>query len=429
MDNNIPENFCMAPWIHAAHDTSNIRRPCAISRISSHTNFETLEEFKNSNELKNIRQQMMNGKLPTECKNCNPTAIGRTFVSLYKDSFNSKFGNYYKEALSKTSIDGYTTMETRFFDYRFDNTCNFKCRHCAPENSSLLEHEEEKHNLNYKSLKAIIDKNSRYQNLENEILTSADNGTLDELEWAGGESLFSEFHWKIMKYIVEHGKPSNIRASYITNLSIIEFKGIQLLDLLNNFKEVSIHASIESGGLAAEYIRDGLDWETWKNNFRTINNNFKNKSNCQIHAGITLTSFSLPGLRDYLEFLCQENARIAVVNMHNRSNPKNRHLDINSLGMYKKQWLDEYEALIEEYKEKLTEFNYTNLIAAVGILEKQPALDLDSDEIFTLQTSLEWSNKIDVVRKGITALDVIKDYPFMMAWWAKINTACQEPVL
>ena len=41
-------------------------------------------------------------------------------------------------------------------------------------------------------------------------------------------------------------------------------------DLVKNFKNVHIHASLESGGPAAEYIRTGMNWEKWKDNFVKI---------------------------------------------------------------------------------------------------------------------------------------------------------------
>ena len=372
---------------------------------------------------------MLEGVLPKECKSCDTANSSQSFVSLYKNHFNNWYGHLYDEAMANTSEDGHTTMNVRSFDYRFGNVCNYKCRHCEPHNSSSLELEEKKYNIEYEPLTRSINTDIRFKNLEKEILTSAYNGTLEELQWAGGESLFSESHWKIMQEIVKNGDPSKIRVSYITNLSIMQYKGIHLLDLLDNFKEVSIHASIESGGKAAEYIRDGLNWEAWKKNFKKINDAYKNKPGSQnpipsfrIRGGITLTSFSLLGLREYLEFLCQENADLASVNMHNHYNPDNRHLDINSLGEYKTLWLEEYKSLVEEYKDKLTEYNYTNLITAADILENQPTLDLNSDDIYSLKSSIKHSNKIDTIRKGMTALDILHTHPFMQEWWTKLNS-------
>lgn len=424
MSNEIPENFCMAPWIHAMHDTTNARRICCIGLETQSKDLAVLDDFRNSDEVKNIRKQMMTGTLPYECKSCDNSIHSQKFVYLYKDFFNNSYKRYYDEAISKTSEDGHTTMDVKSFDYRFGNICNYKCRHCHPDCSSQIEHEEKKNNfISIKKPSFITDADLvlRYQQLEEEILTSARDGTLEELQWIGGESLFVEAHWRIMKYIVENGDPSKVKVTYITNLSILEFKGIHLLDLLEDFREVMIHASIESGGLAAEYIRDGLDWNTWKTNFKQIHDAWKYKKS-RIAGGITLNTLSLLGLREYLDFLCQENASLASVNLHNKSNPNNLHLDINSLGSYKTQWLKEYRSLVEEYKDRLMTYNYDNLISAAVILESQQALDLNSDDIFLLKDSLIYTHKIDKIRNNIFVSDVIKDYPFMQEWWEKVNS-------
>jgi len=412
----------MAPWIHAMHDAFNLRKLCAVSNCNIPKDFVTLDDFRNSDEIKNVRKQMMAGTLPVECKKCNANDKDRLFVNLYKDSFNRTYGHHYDEAISKTSEDGHTTMGVRMYDYRFGNICNFKCRHCEPNSSSLLEHEVAKHNLTFLRRPSIVkDLNVRYQNLEKEITTSIHNGTLEGLHWSGGEPLFSEQHWRIMQEIVKNGNPSIIEVSYITNLSILEYKGINFLNLLDKFKDVYIHASIESGGLAAEYIRDGLNWEEWKKNYKKINDAWRGQENKRIACGITLNSFSLLGLREYLEFLCEENTMLSGVNLHNHSNPNNRHLDVNSLGSYKTQWLTEYKSLVNEYKDRLFKYNYDSLMAAADILEHQPTLDLDSDEIYTLTKSIWASNKVDKIRKGMVAEDVLKSYPFMLEWWHKIN--------
>ena len=76
---------------------------------------------------------------------------------------------------------------------------------CQPKNF-IPYGEEEKYNIISGEPIVVddVDLNLRYQNLEKEILHSARNGTLEELQWAGGESLFSESHWRIMTDIVKN---------------------------------------------------------------------------------------------------------------------------------------------------------------------------------------------------------------------------------
>jgi hypothetical protein len=428
----IPDNFCLAPWLHAMHDTYNVRKLCCITSSHAITNPTSLEDFKNSDYAKNVRRMMMDGKLPKDCSYCDSSNDKQGHVNYYKDYFNVNYKEYYEEALSKTREDGYTTMDTKSFDYRFGNVCNYKCRHCSSRSSSKIEYEEKQHGIE-RAWKdddvGEVDIDLRHQTLEKELLEAADAGVLGDIQWIGGEPLFSEAHWRVMTHLSENCDCSDIRLLYITNLSILEFKGKKLIDLIKPFKGTYIHASIESGGIAAEYIRTGLNWETWKENFRTIKNSFTD-GDFKICPGITLTAFSLPGLREYLEFLCDEEVHLAGVTMH-KPNANNYHLDIDSLGPYKAQWLSEYRALVEEYKTRLTNsgdqkgYCYSQLIAAADILESQPGLDLDNlsdKERNELKRSVAWANKTDSIRPSPHTNDVIKDYPFMQEWWTKLNS-------
>jgi hypothetical protein len=230
----IPENFCMAPWTHAMHDTHYVRRLCCIAYEpipelrDSHV---TLEDFKNSEYAKKARREMMAGQMPADCAYCDSSASKQGHVEYYKDTFNKWLGKYYEEALSKTDEDGYTTMETKNYDYRFGNVCNFKCRHCSSRASSQIEHEELQHGISpaWETDEINLDTNAKDDLLLQELLEAAKTGNLETIQWIGGEPLFSEHHWKAMNYLNENCDCSNIDLSYITNLSIIEFKGKKLI--------------------------------------------------------------------------------------------------------------------------------------------------------------------------------------------------------
>ena len=426
----------MAPWAHAMHDTHYVRRLCCISSEPPEylrSSFISLEEWKNSDYIKDIRKQMMAGVLPRDCNYCQSNPDKQAHVDLYKDTFNRWLGKHYEEALAKTDTDGYTTMDAKNFDYRFGDICNFKCRHCSSRSSSQIRHEEQQFNITsaWENDRVPVDTNSSDDLLLNELLSAADKGNVQLIQWIGGEPLFSEHHWKAMNYLNDNCDCSNIELSYITNLSIIEFKGKKLVDLVKNFKNVHIHASLESGGPAAEYIRTGMNWEKWKDNFVKIKTSFDNSTanksnvrNFEIVPGITLTTFSLPGLTEFLDLLIENNTELCNVTFH-KPNPNNVHLDIDSLGPYKKMWLDEFLKIVESRRNLLKSRSYLDLIKAHKLLSDQQGFDLDNltnrDFQNQLKRSVAWANKTDAIRKTYAA-DVIKDYPFMQEWWAKLNS-------
>ena len=55
------------------------------------------------------------------------------------------FGKYFDESLAMTHKDGHVDeMKMRYFDIRFSNICNFKCRSCGSEFSSQWALEDKK---------------------------------------------------------------------------------------------------------------------------------------------------------------------------------------------------------------------------------------------------------------------------------------------
>jgi hypothetical protein len=192
-----------------------------------------------------------------------------------------------------------------------------------------------------------------------------------------------------------------------------------------------VHASIESGGPAAEYIRTGLSWEKWKQNFTSVHESFRYKETTEeyehtIKAGITLTTVSLPGMRDFIEFLVEQQANVASATLI-KPNDNNWHLGIDYLGKYRDQWLVEFRKIVEDYKDTLQPYSYFQLTSIGNIIENRPIVDLDNPtehELAKITRSIAWANKTDSIRKSYL-IDVVKDYPFMLEWWATLNSICR----
>jgi len=101
-----------------------------------------------------------------------------------------------------------------------------------------------------------------------------------------------EQHWRYMKRIVELGDGPGLYARYNTNLSRIEYKGTNLYtDILQNIRDWQICASIDGTGAIGEYIRTGLEYNKFIENFRKGCEIATHKR--QMRLDFTLT---LPGL-------------------------------------------------------------------------------------------------------------------------------------
>ena len=285
---NKPDTLCMAPWTHTYLSPQTERRMCCASREPAQ-NFEqyidtkagtgryipvTLEEHWNSEHMRSVRRRMLAGETLPECEVCNDKLLN---TSVYRSYFNQLFGHKYDKVVEQTDADGYTTMLPVSWDYRFSNLCNFKCRMCGDMLSSSWESEQRQHNMinwadpknNWMKpeIKAQIEEFQTTQ-IEAEFAAAVEDHRVEEVYWVGGEPLMYEQHWRYMQRIIELGDGPNVYARYNTNLSRINYRGVNLFrDILSRTRDWQICASLDGTGRIGEYIRTGLKYDSWLENF------------------------------------------------------------------------------------------------------------------------------------------------------------------
>ena len=78
-----------------------------------------------------------------------------------------------------------------------------------------------------------------------------------------------KIHWETMKRIVELGYEDQVHIRYNSNMSRIDYYGMNLFtDILAKYKYWNILASIDGAGEIGEYIRTGLNWSEWMKNMK-----------------------------------------------------------------------------------------------------------------------------------------------------------------
>jgi organic radical activating enzyme len=283
------DTFCMAPWTHTYVSPQGERRMCCASRekstwIKQYIDVEndnksadfiptTIEDHWNSEYMKDIRKRLMAGEEIDQCQVCNHKLLN---LNTYRGYFNNQlFGHKIDEAFEKTDETGYTEMKPISYDYRISNLCNFKCRMCGDQLSSSWESERRQMNNWSPELDPWMTPENRNtlqkftrEVLEKELWAAVKEERIEEIYWVGGEPLMFQIHWDIMKYLVETGQSKKVTIRYNTNLSRTEWRGTKLYDLLPHFKHVNISASIDGTGKIVEYVRDGIKWDKWLQNFK-----------------------------------------------------------------------------------------------------------------------------------------------------------------
>jgi hypothetical protein len=135
---------------------------------------------------------------------------------------------------------------------------------------------------------------SRFQDtqIEAEFSSAVEQHRVEEVYWVGGEPLMYEQHWRYMKRMVELGDGARVYARYNTNLSRVDFRGVNLYsDILDHVRDWQICASLDGTGETGEYIRTGLDYAQFCQNFEQGLKHQRNRR--QMRLDFTLT---LPGM-------------------------------------------------------------------------------------------------------------------------------------
>ena len=307
-----PDTLCMAPWTHTYLSPQTERRMCCASREPAQS-FEqyidtaagtgsytpmTLDQHWNSEHMRSVRRRMMAGETLPECDVCNSRILN---TDVYRSYFNRLFAHKYEAAMAATDATGYTTVKPVSWDYRFSNLCNFKCRMCGDMLSSSWESEQRTHGMvdysnpkNNWMIPVVRNKISKFQDtqIEAEFARAVAEHRVEEIYWVGGEPLMFEQHWRYMKQIVDQGDGHRVYARYNTNLSRVEYQGINLYrDILVHLRDWQVCASLDGTGPTGEYVRTGLDYEQWRKNFAQGLDIATNRR--QMRIDFTLT---LPGL-------------------------------------------------------------------------------------------------------------------------------------
>ena len=305
-------SLCMAPWVHTYLSPQTERRMCCASREPAQ-NFEqyidtaagtgryipiTLDEHWNSPHMMSVRSRMMSGETLPECEVCNDKLLN---TDVYRTYFWQLFKHKYPDIWETTTTAGRTTMQPVSWDYRFSNLCNFKCRTCGDMLSSAWETEQKQHNMvdwsnpkNTWMKSEVRQEISAFQDsqIEAEFAAAVEQHCVEEVYWVGGEPLMYEQHWRYMSRIVELGDGPKVYARYNTNLSRVDYRGVNLYrDILSGLRDWQICASLDGTGAIGEYIRTGLDYDQWLEHFGQAVEIQRNRR--QVRIDFTLT---LPGM-------------------------------------------------------------------------------------------------------------------------------------
>ena len=276
--------FCVAPWLSLYIDPDGTVAPCCTSKAFNigNVNQNSLEYILRSEKIKNVKQNMLDGKKHIACNFCyNQEKINQS-------SLRKGFNNTYLK--KHIDIIPNNEFKLKYLDIRFSNKCNFKCVMCGPELSSRIGNVTI--NLPKQATEWI------YSNLKE----------IEQVYIAGGEPLIMQEHYNFLDKLLLLNK-TDIKLRYNTNLSALKYKSYNPLEYWIKFKNIQIDASIDLSHSKGELIRFGLSWKQFQKNwykmqeFEILHNNIHKKRHSIIRPQITITAITIFYLPEFLEII------------------------------------------------------------------------------------------------------------------------------
>jgi radical SAM protein with 4Fe4S-binding SPASM domain len=257
--------FCILPWVHLHALPGGNVYPCCNSAhqekaiVGNLNENEKLSDTWNSDEIKSIRAKMLEGEKISICHKCYEQEAGGQ--ESMRIASNETF-KHHKNKVKKTSESGsFPFKGLPYLDIRFSNLCNLKCRICNHDYSTAWHKDTKLLNANYtKPLR--IDVANNLDELWKELESYIEG--LEFIQFAGGEPLMMQEHYRILKKLHEL-KKFDVKITYNTNLTLRYFKKHDIFDLWKDFDDVLVMASLDAMGPRAEYLRKNMKWQETEN--------------------------------------------------------------------------------------------------------------------------------------------------------------------
>ena len=261
------KTFCMYPWIHLHTYPTGEAHPCCHAEWKQqpvgNARENTLEEIWNSPAQRKLRVDMLTETSNSACTRCYEQESSGFFSG--RKSANKHHGHNIAR-INETKSDGtLERFEMTYWDIRFSNLCNLRCRTCGPTFSSqwhadqtaLVGAEWGKQNkvLNYSGRTKT--------DMWEQLIPHLDY--VEKIYFAGGEPLIMDEHYNILDELERRGR-FDVKLIYNTNFTEIKLKDRVVFDYWRKFKSVAVGASLDAMGPRAEYIRKGTNWDQVERN-------------------------------------------------------------------------------------------------------------------------------------------------------------------
>ena len=251
---------CVKMWHHLYIATDGTIAPCCLSTKTALGNVldNNISEIRNNELSQRIRNDMLRGKKPIECKACYQDEK-QNLVS-GRITANSNHPTAY-QYITNNQMNKPLRIDT--MDVRISNICNLKCRICSSNCSSRIAKENLDEFYNGQPLNAA-QRNSAMADIIKYV------PSVSSIYFAGGEPLIMDEHYQIVNTLREN-KMLDIPIRYNTNLTVLSYKKYDVIDIWKSMPNLTVGVSVDASGKHAEYLRNGTIWNTLRDNLIHVN--------------------------------------------------------------------------------------------------------------------------------------------------------------
>ena len=258
------KTFCIYPWVHLHAYPTGEAYPCCHAEMKpgvvGNCRTQTLEEIWQGEPLQLLRDDMLNERKNSACTRCYEQEAAGFFSG--RRSANKHHGHQIKKLESNP-------FELTYWDIRFSNLCNLRCRSCGHIFSSQWYQDQAKlAGGDWKKHNTVLNIAGRtptdmWTQLEPHL------DYVEQIYFAGGEPLLMDEHYKILEELERRGR-FDVRLIYNTNFTEVRLKDRLVFDYWRKFDSVAVGASLDAMGPRAEYIRKGTPWAQVEENRRLM---------------------------------------------------------------------------------------------------------------------------------------------------------------
>jgi len=352
---NRSDTFCMIPWVHMHTTPTGQGAPCCIGHSCAdnigvgNSNRSSLADLVNSPKMKKLRLDMIKGTKNPECTNCHKH--DDQGIPSFRTQSNKQWAQYFNDVIETTDMNTgrIVNFRMRYFDIRFSNICNFKCRTCGSAFSSKWEQEDlaSREQTGLPMYAMELEQGNREEFIL-EVLKQVPN--FEVAYFAGGEPLITEEHYRLLDEMIDK-KKTDIQLRYNSNISNLKYKKRDIFKLWQHFdKPIQIYASIDHMGEKAEYIRHGTKWKTIETNLKKL----KKSPNIIFQVNTVYSIFNALTISHFYKYMIDNHfytPQSPVWTLYSMGSPE--HLSSHVLpGGYKDQALEQLQLTLK-YMEDL----------------------------------------------------------------------------